>query len=185
VITHPRCRAVRAVLRARAPGRADSPGELDREAVRVVVDAGRREQAALGTTLAASIYGGSVIREGVEDRDDNATRFAWLARSGGRRPPAASRRAGNRWKVSLVFGGGPPRARAGSCAAWVSSHRRDINLTKIESRPRRRELGSYISSPISRARRRSEVSTRRLPGLADSARGACARLVSRGGAGRA
>ena len=41
---------------------------------------GRRGQAALGTQLAAEIYGGTVIRDGVEDRDDNETRFVWLAR---------------------------------------------------------------------------------------------------------
>ena len=51
---------------------------------------GEPGQAALGTLLAARIYGGTVIREGVEDRDDNETRFVWLARATRRR--AAPRR---------------------------------------------------------------------------------------------
>jgi prephenate dehydratase len=53
------------------------------EAVRTVTSERRREQAALGTVLAAQIYGGTVIREGVQDREDNQTRFVWLARVGG------------------------------------------------------------------------------------------------------
>src|SRR5580700_4668287 len=94
------------------------------EAVRIVADGGRREQAALGTVLAAKIYGGAVLREGVQDRDDNETRFVWLARSGDREAapvsPVAPRGAydgdGNNagdgdsegerpWKTSLVFWG--------------------------------------------------------------------------------
>ena len=51
------------------------------EAVRMVVAGGRANEAALGTLLAAKIHGGTVLREGVQDRDDNQTRFAWLAPS--------------------------------------------------------------------------------------------------------
>jgi len=86
------------------------------EAVRSVVDGGADGQAAIGTLLAASIYGGTVIREGVEDREDNETRFVWLARPiEGRPPGGADRRAialpplrsdGHaQWKTSLVFWG--------------------------------------------------------------------------------
>jgi prephenate dehydratase len=50
---------------------------------------GRRRQAAIGTLLAARIYGGTVVREGVQDRNDNETRFVWLGRADGEsgRPP--------------------------------------------------------------------------------------------------
>ena len=41
-----------------------------------------RGRARSGTLLAAGIYGGTVLREGVEDRDDNETRFVWLASAG-------------------------------------------------------------------------------------------------------
>ena len=40
--------------------------------------------AALGTPSAAAIYGCVVLREGVEDDDDNVTRFVWLAPDGTR-----------------------------------------------------------------------------------------------------
>jgi prephenate dehydratase len=120
------------------------PASSTAEAVRVVAAAGRREQAALGTLLAASIYGGSVIREGVEDRNDNATRFVWLGRAGeDEAPPLRDGEAGD-WKLSLVFWG-PGAERPGWLVRCLDEFaRRDINMTKIESRPRRRELGSYM-----------------------------------------
>ena len=106
-------------------------------------------QAALGTLLAAEIYGGVVIREGVQDRDDNETRFVWLARAphgtdrSPRRPPLRAA-AGTDWKTSLVFWGPGADSPGWLVRCLDEFARRDINLTKIESRPRRRELGSYM-----------------------------------------
>jgi prephenate dehydratase len=115
-------------------------------AVRTVADERRHGSAAIGTTLAASIYGATVIREHVEDRADNETRFAWLARLGEQSaaPLAPSRGQGGRWKTSLVFWG-----RGAESPGWLvrcldEFARREINLTKIESRPRRERLGRYM-----------------------------------------
>jgi prephenate dehydratase len=120
------------------------PASSTAEAVRGVVAAGRRDRAALGTLLAASIYGATVIREGVEDREDNATRFVWLGRTGhGEAPPLRDGETGD-WKLSLVFWG-PGAERPGWLVRCLDEFgRRDINMTKIESRPRRQELGSYM-----------------------------------------
>jgi prephenate dehydratase len=115
------------------------------EAVRVVAQAGERGQAALGTSLAADIYGAVVIREGVEDRDDNQTRFVWLARAedATASAPLDDSRSGD-WKTSLVFWG-PGANRAGWLVRCLNEFaQREINLTKIESRPRRDRLGSYM-----------------------------------------
>jgi prephenate dehydratase len=115
------------------------------EAVRAVVDAGERRQAALGTLLAAEIYGGTVIREGVQDRDDNETRFVWLARA---KPEAAAppllETASARWKTSLVFWGPGADSPGWLVRCLDEFGGRGINLTKIESRPRRERLGSYM-----------------------------------------
>jgi prephenate dehydratase len=117
------------------------------EAVRTVADAGRRGQAALGTVLAASIYGGTVIREGVQDRDDNETRFVWLARDGdataGSSPPLREP-AGDRWRTSIVFWGAGAERPGWLVRCLDEFAGRAINLTKIESRPRRERLGSYM-----------------------------------------
>jgi len=119
------------------------------EAVREVVEDGRHGRAALGTTLAAEIYGGTVVREGVQDRDDNETRFLWLARAGEGAPRPASLRRGDveveqRWKTSLVFWGAGADSPGWLVRCLNEFARRDINLTKIESRPRRERLGHYM-----------------------------------------
>jgi prephenate dehydratase len=120
------------------------PASSTAEAVRIVAAGAKREQAALGTPLAASIYGATVLREGVEDRHDNSTRFVWLARTGDGDPPPLREDAAGEWKVSLVFWG-PGAERPGWLVRCLDEFaRRGINLTKIESRPRRRELGSYM-----------------------------------------
>ena len=131
------------------------PASSTAEAVRAVVAAGKRGQAALGTQLAAAIYGGTVIRDGVEDRDDNETRFVWLARPVEDRPAVAAGRAEigqaplregacDEWKTSLVFWGAGADRPGWLVRCLDEFARREINLTKIESRPRRQRLGSYM-----------------------------------------
>jgi prephenate dehydratase len=120
------------------------PASSTAEAVRIVAEASRRGQAALGTLLAAQIYGATVIREGVEDRDDNETRFVWLARADRGEGPPLRASAQSGWKTSLVFWGAGAERPGWLVRCLDEFARRDINLTKIESRPRREWLGSYM-----------------------------------------
>jgi prephenate dehydratase len=122
------------------------PASSTAEAVRMVSAAGVRTQAALGTVLAAELYGGTVIREGVEDRNDNETRFVWLASADRAQIDLPPLRAGERgeWKTSLVFWGEGAEHSGWLVRCLDEFARRDINLTKIESRPRREGLGSYM-----------------------------------------
>jgi prephenate dehydratase len=120
------------------------PASSSADAVRTVTAERRRGTAAIGTALAAEIYGGVVIRSGIEDRGDNETRFAWLARAG--EPTEVPLRAlpQTPWKTSIVFWGA-----GADHAGWLvrcldEFARREINLTKIESRPLRERLGSYM-----------------------------------------
>jgi prephenate dehydratase len=113
------------------------------EAVRAVVAGGDPSTAALGTTLAAEIYGGTVLREGVQDREDNETRFVWLAggdRDGG--PPLRAGAGGRR--CSIVFWGAGAEHPGWLVRCLGEFAGRAINLTKIESRPRRERMGSYM-----------------------------------------
>jgi prephenate dehydratase len=146
VVTHPQVPGQCASFLRSELGRARVlPASSTAEAVRSVIAAGERGQAALGTLLAADIYGGTVIREGVEDRDDNETRFVWLARldADASRPPLREA-AGERWKTSLVFWGSGADSPGWLVRCLDEFARRSINLTKIESRPRRQRLGSYM-----------------------------------------
>jgi prephenate dehydratase len=122
------------------------PASSTAEAVRTVTSGEQRSHAALGTLLAAKIYGGTVIREGVEDRDDNETRFVWLARAraGSGPPPLRAGTASHGQKTSLAFWGAGADSPGWLVRCLDEFARRDINLTKIESRPRRERLGHYV-----------------------------------------
>jgi prephenate dehydratase len=121
------------------------PASSTAEAVRMVAGEGNPTMAALGTELAAELYGASVLRRGVEDRDDNQTRFVWLAREENAGLPAPLREAAQgAWKCSIVFWG-----TGADSAGWLvrclgELADREINMTRIESRPRRTGMGSYI-----------------------------------------
>ena len=94
--------------------------------------------AALGARSAAELYGCTVLREGVEDEGGNVTRFVWVA-------PAGTRAEGEGpWKTSLVFSELGEDHPGALVAALLEFSSRDVNLTRIESRPRRNELGRYM-----------------------------------------
>ena len=114
------------------------------DAVRSVTEggalAGNAPHAAIGTRHAARLYGAAVLAEAIEDDADNATRFAWIARDAdGAGAPAAGPD-----KTILVFWGGGDLAPGWlvDCLGEFSS--RGINLSRIESRPRRIGLGHYM-----------------------------------------
>jgi prephenate dehydratase len=158
------------------------------EAVRQVATEGRRGRAALGTRLAAEIYGGTVLREGVQDRDDNVTRFVWLARRspdasgtaapggtpvpGGTSapapadaPPLRAATGAGRFKTSVVFWGPGADSPGWLMRCLDEFARRGINLTKIESRPRRARLGHYMFFVDLEGARRDELVAQALEGL--------------------
>jgi prephenate dehydratase len=94
--------------------------------------------AAIGARTAAELYGCRIIREGIEDETNNVTRFVWIA------PAGAAAAGGKSWKTSLVFselGEDHPGALVEALQEFSS---RNVNLTRIESRPLRSELGRYM-----------------------------------------
>jgi prephenate dehydratase len=106
-------------------------------AVRMVSES-PRPWAAVGSRAAARLYGCQILREGIQDEENNVTRFVWLA------PEGTEPAAGDRWKTSLIFdelGDDRPGALVDALAEFSS---RGINLSRIESRPQRSELGRYF-----------------------------------------
>ena len=137
VLSHPQALAQCArFLHDRLPDARTEVAASTAEAVRSALDSGE-PLAAIGTRLAAELYGGSVLAEGVEDRPDNLTRFVWLARAGTppHRPPD---------KTSVVFWGFNDQSPGALVGVLKEFADRDVNLTKIESRPRRVQLGHYM-----------------------------------------
>ena len=145
MLTHPQVPGqCAAFLREQLAHARVLPASSTAEAVRTVARGRHQGHAALGTLLAASIYGGTVIRKGVEDRDDNETRFVWLGRIGEKEEPPLQPSAAGDWKTSLVFWGPGTDAPGWLVRCLDEFARRDINLTKIESRPRRERFRSYM-----------------------------------------
>ena len=97
--------------------------------------------AALGPRSAAVLYDCRVLRDGIDDEPDNATRFVWLARPGTQRVAAPDARA---WKTSVVFAGAGDQSPGWLVRCLSEFAFRGVNLTRIESRPRKGRLGHYL-----------------------------------------
>ena len=140
VLSHPQANAQCArFLREQLPQARVTAVNSTADAVRTVA-ASVGPTAALGTRLSAELYGCEVLQAGVEDRKDNETRFVWLAREAQRPTPTAQRH----FKTSIVFWGAGSE-RPGWLARCLSEFaRREVSLTKIESRPRKVGLGRYM-----------------------------------------
>lgn len=108
--------------------------------VKMLMENGLRDAGAIASALAAEIYGARILRKSIEDDRRNFTRFFLL-----RRPDWRQRRirdAGRGWKTSLVF---TTRNVPGALFRALSAFAlRDLNLTKIESRPLRGRPWEYL-----------------------------------------
>jgi prephenate dehydratase len=165
VVSHPQATAQCArFIRASLPQAQVIAGSSTAEAVRTV--AGHDGPwAALGNRTAAEHYGCVVLAAGVEDVRGNETRFVWLARggldgsegagreagAGGREGAGGQEGAGGRagpsgaaFKTAIVFWGAGTERPGWLVACLASFAERGVNLTRIESRPRRQGLGSYM-----------------------------------------
>lgn len=125
----------RAFLDTALPGARTEAANSTAEAARLVGEGGDRRAAAIGTELAAKLYGLDVLAADVEDHPDNATRFVVVAASG---VPAPT---GHDKTTVVVF---QHADRPGSLLAILQEFAaRAVNLTKLESRPTKRGLGDY------------------------------------------
>ncbi len=106
------------------------------EAAREVGESHPAGTAAVGTALAAKLYGLEVLASDIEDHPDNETRFVLVA------PPGAIPAATGHDKTSIVCF--QHADRPGSLLAILQEFAaRAVNLTKLESRPTKRGLGNY------------------------------------------
>jgi prephenate dehydratase len=136
VVSHPQATAqCRRFLRERLAGAEVIVAPSTAEAVQSVREA-EEPTVALGSRLAAELYGCEVLVADVEDHPDNVTRFVWLA--------SADAAGDSGSKTSLVFWGGDDESPGWLVHALQELADRGVNLTRIESRPRRTSLGHYM-----------------------------------------
>jgi len=145
VVSHPHASAQCArFIRSRLPNARVLAGSSTAEAVRMV-STHDEPWAAVGNRLAAKHYGCQVLRAGVEDVSGNETRFVWLAPFGA--PPGGPAAAGpplGPWKTAIVFWGVGSESPGWLVACLSEFADRGVNLTRIESRPRKQGLGRYM-----------------------------------------
>jgi prephenate dehydratase len=124
--------ACRRWLSAKLPDAAREPTASTARAAEQVAETG--DGAAVVNTLAAERYGLDLVASDIADRAGNSTRFVVVGRS----LPAPTG-----WdKTSLVVF--IHTNRPGALLAMLEIFaERDLNLTKIESRPTKHELGDY------------------------------------------
>lgn len=134
VVAHPQASGqCRRWIERHLPGRPVHAANSNAEAVQTAVET--PGVAALGPALAAELYGAQVLESGVEDYAGNQTRFVVIGR--GLQP----RTGHDKTSLALFM----KKDRPGALLMILSEFAyADINLTKIQSRPTKRQLGDYM-----------------------------------------
>jgi len=133
VYSHPQALAqCRAWLRANLASCALLETESTAEAARRV--AGDPESAAVGSILAAEVYGLRILAEGIEDHPLNTTRFLVIGQG--------TSEATGRDKTSILFA--TPHVPGALHAALEPFARERINMIRIESHPMRDRMWEYL-----------------------------------------
>lgn len=106
------------------------------EAARLVQELNQPEIAALAPLAAGALYDLQTLAKGVQDHQDNFTRFVLI----GQQTPELKKADGVKTTILVT----PPEDYPGALHQVLSAFAwRRINLSKIESRPTKKKLGSY------------------------------------------
>jgi prephenate dehydratase len=134
VTSHPQATAQsRKWLADNLPGRPIVAANSTAEAVqRAVAEPG---VAAVGTDLAARLYGGQVLAESIEDHEGNQTRFVAVGRG------IVERTGDDKTSLALLQQSNKPGALFMILSEFAYGQ---IDLTKIQSRPTKKQLGQYL-----------------------------------------
>ncbi|HVM39338.1 MAG TPA: prephenate dehydratase [Acidimicrobiia bacterium] len=135
VMSHPHANAqCRGWLAAKLPGVEVEAANSTADAVARVARSRRKGVAAIGTRHAGELHGLDVLAAEIEDHPENQTRFVLV----GHGVPAPT----GHDKTSIVIF--QRQDRPGSLLAILQEFAaRSVNLTKLESRPTKRQLGDY------------------------------------------
>jgi prephenate dehydratase len=137
VLSHPQAVAqCRLFLREHLPQAEIEYTTSTAEAVRLVGDHPDKRWAAIGNRLSKSIYPVEFLKEYIQDQTNNYTRFALVSKSNITLRPTEQERTTILVTLPEDFPGALYQVLA--AFAW-----RKINLSRIESRPTKKGLGSY------------------------------------------
>ena len=100
--------------------------------VKMIMEAGRADEAAIAGESAARAWGAEILVAGIESNPQNFTRFMVVTRPDRPAPPGPFAQSGER-KTSIVFA--INHRPGGLHQALAAFAEQQVNLTKIESRP--------------------------------------------------
>ncbi len=110
--------------------------------VKMIVEDGLDDAAAIASQVASEIYDARILRRSIESDRQNFTRFFLLRTSDYARRHPLRAAANTQWKTSVVFSTkNVPGALFRALSAFAL---RDLDLTKIESRPLRGKPYEYL-----------------------------------------
>jgi len=125
----------RAYLARTLPSAALVAANSTSDAARQLAERPVAGSAAIAPRLAAELYGLEVLAEAIEDHPDNQTRFVVVARRG--LPPRSGH---DRTTIVCFQDADRPGSLYGILGQFAA---RNINLTKLGSRPTKQSLGEY------------------------------------------
>lgn len=106
--------------------------------VKTVMEGTDTTVAAIASSAAAEFYGGKILRKGIEDDRENYTRFFLLTRKAPKQPAVSP----SLMKTTIAF---TTKNSSGALFRCISALAlRDLDLTKIESRPLRGRPWEYM-----------------------------------------
>jgi prephenate dehydratase len=109
---------------------------------KMIMEEGLSDAGAIASAVAAEIYGARILRRSIEDDRRNFTRFFLLRTPDDTRKYTPEIPPNAQWKTSIVFS---TRNIPGALFRCLSAFAlRDLNLTKIESRPLRGKPWEYL-----------------------------------------
>jgi len=122
------------------PGIEKTPFYDTAGSVKMLMEKGLTDAGAIASATAAKIYGAKILQKSIEDDRENYTRFFLLKRRN--RSKVNSPISNVKYKTSVVF---TVRNNPGALFRALSAFAlRDLNLTKIESRPLRGKPWDYL-----------------------------------------
>ncbi len=134
VYSHPQALAQCRAFLDQYPDWNQVPAHDTAGSVKMVMEGGRKDEAAIASRRSAALYGMAVLAEGIQTEPENYTRFFVLEKIP-REIPGAD-------KTSIAFVAKNVPGSLHACLAEFAQ--RHINLTRLESRPRRERPWNYV-----------------------------------------